>query len=182
MTNVYLGQITGFGGNFAPRMYAFCNGQTLGIAQNSALFSLLGTYYGGNGQTTFQLPNLQSRLPVHMGQGPGLSPYALGQNGGVTDVTITTQTMPAHNHMLIATTTAGTANAIGNTVIPGQPTAGTTPEFYVAPVSDQPDPVPEVLAPGVCGMTDGNQPHSNLMPSLCISFLIALQGIYPSRN
>src|SRR5689334_9565923 len=98
MTNVYLGQITGFGGNYAPRMYAFCNGQTMAIAQNQALFSLLGTYYGGNGQTTFMLPNLQSRLPIHIGQGPGLSAYVIGQNGGNQAVTITTATMPAHNH------------------------------------------------------------------------------------
>jgi microcystin-dependent protein len=182
MTNVYLGQITGFGGNFAPRMYAFCNGQTLAIAQNTALFSLLGTYYGGNGQTTFQLPNLQSRLPVHMGQGTGLSPYAIGQNGGAPNVTITTQTMPSHNHMLVATSNNATTNTIGNGVLPGQPTAGSPPFFYTVPINGQPAPIPEQLAAGVCGLTGGNQPHANLMPSLCITFLIALQGIYPSRN
>lgn len=182
MTNVYIGQITGFGGNFAPRMYAFCNGQTLNIAQNTALFSLLGTYYGGNGTTTFQLPNLQSRLPIHMGQGAGLSPYVIGQSGGAPNVTITSQTLPAHTHILVATTNQATTNTIGNTVLPGQPTAGNPPYFYTVPVNGQPAPTPEVLAPGVCGMTGGSQPHSNLMPSLCISFLIALQGIYPSRN
>jgi microcystin-dependent protein len=180
MTNVYLGQITGFGGNFAPRMYAMCNGQTMNIAQNTALFSLIGTYYGGNGTTTFMLPNLQSRLPVHEGQGPGLSPYAIGQSGGAPNVTITSQTMPAHTHMLMATTTQATANTIGNAVLPGQPTAGSPPSLYVAPGT--PPPVPEVLASGVCGMAGGSQPHSNMMPSLCITFLIALQGIYPSRN
>ena len=180
MTNVFLGQIAMFGGNYAPRLYAFCNGQTMGIAQNTALFSLIGTYYGGNGVTTFALPDLQSRLPIHTGQGPGLSPYAIGQVGGAANITITTQTMPAHTHMLQATPAQATANTIGPSVVPGQPTAGNPPSFYVAPGS--PAPLPEVLASGVCGVTGGNQPHSNLMPSLCISFIIALQGIYPSRN
>src|ERR1700693_2766888 len=109
MSNVFLGQISMFGGNFAPRGFALCNGQTLPITQNAALFSLLGTTYGGNGQTTFALPNLQSRLPVHQGQGPGLSNYVMGQTGGATAVTINSTTMPAHSHTFNATTANASA-------------------------------------------------------------------------
>src|ERR1700730_13809598 len=98
MSNAFLGQITMFAGNFAPRGTALCNGQTMSIQQNAALFSLLGTTYGGNGQTTFALPNLQSQLPIHQGQGPGLSSYPIGQNGGVPNVTIGQPTMPPHSH------------------------------------------------------------------------------------
>lgn len=182
MSDVYLGQIVMFGGNFAPRGFALCNGQLLSIAQNSALFSLLGTTYGGDGRTTFALPNLQSRLPIHVGQGPGLSSYVLGQSGGSTSVTITTATMPTHTHTLNATTTQADSAAIANSLLPGRPTAGSKPRFYVAPMPNQPDPVPEVLNTAVCGSAGGNQPHTNLMPSLCITFVIALQGIFPSRN
>src|SRR5580765_2676031 len=98
MSQPFLGQIAIFGFNFPPRGWALCNGQTLAIAQNTALFSLLGTTYGGNGQTTFALPNLQSRVPIHQGQGSGLSPYTIGQEGGTESVTLTTGEMPAHVH------------------------------------------------------------------------------------
>jgi microcystin-dependent protein len=182
MSNVYLGQIMLFGGNFAPKGFAFCNGQQLSIAQNQALFSLLGTTYGGNGQTTFALPNLQSRLPIHQGQGPGLSGYQLGQTGGVPNVTIDISTMPLHTHLLNATQATATTPTIANTVLPGQPTTGTPPEFYAQQVSGQPLLIPHVMNPGACGITGAGLPHSNLMPSLCITFVIALQGIFPSRN
>jgi len=102
MATPFIGMIVMFGGNFAPRSWAFCSGQILPIAQNTALFSILGTTYGGNGQTTFALPDLRSRVPIHPGQGPGLSPYSLGQQGGVETVTLTTNQMPAHNHSLVA--------------------------------------------------------------------------------
>lgn len=180
MSDVYLGQIVMFGGNFAPRGFALCNGQLLSIAQNSALFALLGTFYGGDGRTTFALPNLQSRVPIYYGQGPGLSPYVIGQTGGAVSVTLQTTSIPAHSHTFNATKTAATTGTIANTLLPGQPTGNQN--FYVNPVAGQPDPVPEVLAPGVCGPAGGNQPHGNLMPSLCITFVIALQGIFPSRN
>lgn len=181
MTNVFLGQITMFGGNYNPRGFAFCNGQTLPIAQNQALFSLLGTTYGGNGTTTFALPNLQSRLSVHQGQGPGLSSYALGQNGGTPDVTLTAQTIPTHTHPLSATNTPATSATItGN--LPAVPTAGTTPEFYAKAGAGDPPLIPHPMDPGSCSTVGGSQPHTNLMPSLCITFIIALQGIFPSRN
>jgi len=180
MSNAFLGQISMFAGNFAPRGWALCNGQLMSIAQNTALFSLLGTVYGGDGRTTFALPNLQSRLPVHMGQGPGLSPYDIGQAAGSQNVTLLSTEMPSHMHTLNATTNPGTTGTIGNTLLPATATGGAF--FYVKPVSGQPDPVPQVLANQVCGMAGGSQPHSNLMPSLCITFMIALQGIFPSRN
>lgn len=181
MSDVFVGQIMMFGGNFAPRGFAFCNGQLLAIAQNQALFSLLGTAYGGNGIQNFALPNLQCNLPIGAGHGPGLSNYVLGQVGGTPSVTIDTTTMPTHLHALNATQTPGSATKVGSGVVPGQPT-GSSPEFYAAPAQGQPPLVPLTMATGVCGPTGGSQPHTNLMPSLCISFIIALQGIFPSRT
>ena len=167
MTNVFLGQITMFGGNYNPRGFAFCNGQTLPIAQNQALFSLLGTTYGGNGTTTFALPNLQSRLSVHQGQGPG--------------VTIDQSTTPTHIHSLTATTANATTPTIANNVLPATATAGSPPEFYA---NSQAGALLTFVnpAPAACAVVGGSQPHTNLMPSLCITFIIALQGIFPSRN
>lgn len=182
MGTPYLGQISMFGGNFAPKGWAMCNGQLLSIAQYTALYSLLGTTYGGDGVQTFALPNLVSRLPVDVGTGLGLSTYVLGQNAGTTDVTITTQTMPAHTHTLNATQTQANATAIGTTVLPGKPTSGTTNEFYAFQPSGQPALQPVALAAAAVGMTGGSQPHTNLMPSLCITFIIALSGAYPSRS
>ena len=186
MSNAFLGQITMFGGNFAPKGTALCNGQTLPINQNQALFSLLGTTYGGNGATTFQLPNLQSQLPIHQGQGTGLSNYALGQNGGTPSVTIDQSTMPQHNHAFNATTTPATAAAIANNLLPGAaPVAPAVPNWLLYAFNNG-NPVlnlvPHPMGPGVAGTAGGSQPHTNLMPSLCISFIIYLQGIFPSRN
>lgn len=182
MSQVFLGQISMFGGNFAPRNFAFCNGQLMSISQNTALFSLLGTTYGGDGVTTFALPDLRSRLPVHVGQGLGLSNYDLGQVGGSQTETIITTTMPAHGHTFQATQTIATTNTISAGVLAGQPTVGTPPAFYAAPQNGQPPLVPQTLAAASCSVTGGSQPHNNLMPSLCITFIIALQGIFPSRN
>jgi microcystin-dependent protein len=176
----FLGQIMMFAGNFAPRGYAFCNGQLLGISQYSALFSLLGTSYGGNGVSTFALPNLQSRLSPHIGTGPGLSPYVLGQVGGTDSVTISTQTMPAHTHMLNASKTSGSATTIGNTVLPGSP-PGTNTLFYVNQGTG-PALTSYTMAPGAVSLTGSGQTHTNMMPSLCITFVIALTGIFPSRS
>jgi len=183
MTTPYLGQITMFAGNFVPRGWAFCNGQTLSISQYSALFALLGTTYGGNGTTTFLLPNLQSRLPATQGQGQGLSNYFLGQAAGTTTVTLITQNMPAHTHMLNATTAMANTVTIGASTLPAQPNGPEgSPHFYAAPMSGQPAPSPQAMAAGACGPAGGNQPHNNMMPSLCITFIIALQGIFPSRS
>ena len=178
----YLGQIMMFAGNFAPRGFALCNGQLLSISQNAALFALLGTAYGGNGVQTFGLPDLQSRLPIHVGTGPGLSSYVLGQNGGVDNVTISTQTMPAHTHMLNATTAQATGIKIGTALLPGQPTVGSPPRFYGSNVQGQPPLIPYAMAPGAVSSVGGNLPHTNDMPSLCITFVIALTGVFPSRS
>ena len=181
MSSFYLGQISMFGFNFAPKDWAFCNGQTLPINQNQALFSLLGTYYGGNGATTFALPNLQSNLALHQGQGTGLSPYIIGQTGGVEAVTLATNQMPSHSHTFNATTAAATAAAIGTSLLPATPTASDGTAYAVSQAAD-PALVPQTLAAIAVAPIGGSQPHNNVMPSLCISFCIALVGIFPSRN
>jgi microcystin-dependent protein len=168
MSEPFLGEIRIFGFNFAPRGWAFCNGQLLAISQNTALFSLLGTTYGGNGQTTFALPNLQSRVPVHFGQGPGLSSYSLGQAAGVESVTLIASQLPAHNHTVNASTQSDiTGNPTGNFPAGGasyDTTANTT------------------MNGAMVGGGGGNQPHENLQPYLALNFCIALAGIFPSRN
>lgn len=182
MSQPFIGQIDMFGGNFAPKGYAMCNGQILGIVQNQALFSLIGTYYGGDGVTTFALPDLRSRLPNHVGQGPGLSNYNIGQSGGSPQVTLTVPEIPQHIHMLNAAPVAATATQIGSTVVPATATGAGAPLLYAHVVDGSPPLSPKVLAPNVCGVAGQSQAHNNLMPSLCITFIIALQGIYPSRN
>jgi microcystin-dependent protein len=179
MSTPYVGQITMFGGNFAPLNYALCNGQLLPISQYTVLFSLIGTYYGGNGTTTFQLPNLITRLPIHQGTGLGLSTYVLGEIGGQTDVAVTTQQMPAHNHALNATQTAANATTISTSVLPG---SVTPPAHLYVTQGSGPAPTRYTLAPLACTPTGGNQPHPNMMPSLCISFIIALVGVFPTRG
>jgi microcystin-dependent protein len=184
MASPYLSQIMMFGGNFAPKNWALCNGQSLGINQNQALFSLLGTTYGGNGVTTFNLPNLQSALPVGMGQGPGLSNYVLGQVGGAPNVTLNQSTVPTHQHFMMASAnpSATTSAVISNTVVPGSPPVSGALFYANPPQSNQPPLVPHALAASVCSTVGNNQPHTNLMPSLCISFCIALTGVFPTRN
>lgn len=170
----FLASIILFAGNFAPIGWAFCNGQILSIAQNTALFSLLGTTFGGNGQTTFALPDLRGRVPVHAGQGPGLSDYLLGQAGGIENTTLLTNNLPPHNHSLIATSGPGiTSNPAGaylantGTLDKEYNTSGT----FVA------------MNAGAIGLSTGtSQPVDILQPYLAINYIIALQGIYPSRN
>ena len=180
MSQPYLGEIRMFAGNFAPRNNAQCNGQLLSIAQNSALFSLLGTFYGGNGIQTFALPDLRGRLPINQGNGPGLTPRTIGEQGGSENVTITQTTMPQHNHVVNATTDIGNLTGPSDKAIPAEPTDGTNPgTLYVAP------PPATVLSPLnalAVSLTGGSQPHQNMMPSLAITFIIALNGIFPSRN
>ena len=182
MSNAFLGQITMFAGNFAPKFTALCNGQLLAIAQNQALFSSLGTTYGGNGQTTFALPNLQSRLPIHQGQGQGLSPYTLGQTSGVQNVTLDQTTTPTHTHTFNATDADPTSASIANNLLPAAAPVvnGTAGLFYAFPGAVALSFVS--MAAAAASTTGGSQPHTNLMPSLCISFIIYLQGIFPSRN
>jgi microcystin-dependent protein len=179
MSSPYLAQILMFAGNFAPKNYALCNGQTMAINQNQALFALLGTTYGGNGVTTFLLPNLQSGLPPSWGQGTGLSNYVLGQVGGSTTVTLNQSTLPTHSHTFNATTTNASSPSIGSTLLPAKPTV-TNASAYAA--GSSPALVLGTMAAAACGTAGSSQAHTNLMPSLGITFAIALNGVFPSRN
>ena len=177
MSEPFIGQIMMFAGNFAPRDWAFCDGQLLSIAQNTALFSILGTTYGGNGQTTFALPDLRGRVPIQQGQGPGLSPYILGQASGVENVTLLISNIPAHTHSL------GASSGQGDSPSP----EGAVPAVTVDPNSQQPlnsyasTPNTSMAATSV-GLAGGSQPHTNIQPYLSINFIIALEGIFPSRS
>ncbi|MEO6232198.1 MAG: tail fiber protein [Ferruginibacter sp.] len=168
-----LASIIIFAGNFAPRGWELCQGQILSIAQNTALFSLLGTTYGGDGRVTFALPDLRGRVPIQQGQGPGLSNYDLGETGGSQSTTILTTNLPAHNHPLIAVTEAGdtavpTGAFLGNT--------GALDKEYKASGTQTP------MNTGAIGMQGGSQPINNMQPFLAVNYIIALQGIFPSRN
>ena len=177
-----MGMIALFGFNFAPKGWMFCNGQLLSIAQNSALFALLGTTYGGDGQTTFALPNLQSRVPLGMGTGPGLSNYQIGQTGGSENVTMSTNQMPAHNHALTGSGNAATANNIRGSVL-AQPNGVASPsEDTVAVNAYAPAGNAVVADPSAIGLTGGNQPMPVMQPYLAMNYCIAVQGIFPSRN
>jgi microcystin-dependent protein len=178
MSTYFLGEIRMFGGNYAIKHWAFCNGQLMSIAQNQALFSLIGTTYGGDGRTTFALPDLRGRLPMSQGQGPGLSNYVMGQSSGSENVTLTINEMPMHTHQFSATADNATTADIANNVLPGQPTTANS-KLYAEPGNAG---TPTPLAQSAVGLSGGNLPHSNLMPSLCVTFIIALQGMYPSRN
>ena len=171
MSEPFIGQICIYGFNFAPRGWAFCNGQLLSISQNTALFSLLGTMYGGNGQTTFALPDLRSRFPNHFGQGPGLSNYSQGQVGGTENVTLTVNNLPAHGHPVAppASTNSPTAPKPTNNV----PAAG---NFYDA------GPGAVTMFNYQTGLAGGSQPAGIMNPYLTLNYCIALEGIFPSRN
>jgi microcystin-dependent protein len=170
MATPFIAEIRIFPYNFAPRNWAFCNGQLLSIAQNTALFSLLGTNYGGNGITTFALPNFQGSGPVHAGQGPGLSNYAVGEQGGAPTVTLLTTQIPQHSHA------ANAVSGPGNQQTPvGNVWAGATQKPYATTSNAQ-------MNPGALQVSGGSQPHNNLPPYLVLNFCIALFGIFPSRN
>jgi microcystin-dependent protein len=175
MASPFIGQIDMFAGNFAPRDYAFCSGQLLAISQNNALFALLGTTYGGDGVSTFALPDLRGRVPVHFGQGPGLSNYSLGQHTGTESVTLISTQLPLHSHSLVAGATDAPATATDPAGrVFAVPTDGN--QAYGAANGS-------MGAGGITLAVDGgNQPHSNLQPFLCINFIICLFGIFPSRN
>jgi len=168
----FIGEIRMFAGSFAPAGWAFCDGQTMPIAENDALFTLIGTTYGGDGQETFALPDLRGRVPLHQGTGPGLSTYVLGEAAGVETVTLTTQQIPTHNHAFSATTSSGvSANAQGNLL-----SSAPSISLYI---EDQPT---TALAAQMITPTGGSQPHENLMPYLTISFIISLFGVFPQQN
>ena len=182
MSEPFLGEIRMFGGNFAPQGWAFCNGQILSIAQNTALFSLLGTTYGGNGQTTFALPNLQGRFPMHWGNGAGLSPRTVGEMSGTENVTILTTQMPSHTHSFApsANTNDGNTDAPAGAV-PARPVDGSGNSISGYSSGLTPPSNTTMLAQ-TTGPAGGNQPVPIMNPFLCVTFIIALQGIFPSRS
>jgi microcystin-dependent protein len=165
MSDQYLSEIRMFGFGFAPRGWQMCNGQTLAINQYQALFSLIGTYYGGNGSTTFNLPNLQGSVPVHSGNG-----VVLGEKAGVANVTLLTGQMPTHTHLVRANSTAN-ATVPSNTAVAG----GGGPQGYGATPNT-------AMNPNIVGLAGNNLPHSNMQPYLVLNFCIALTGLFPSRN
>jgi microcystin-dependent protein len=177
MTQPFIGEIRIFAFNFPPRRWALCAGQTLAIAQNNALFALLGTTYGGNGVTTFQLPNLQGRQPMHVGNGPGLTPRVLGETGGTASVTLSSNQMPVHTHALNASTTSDGSVPLSKV------NGSSTDNLYADPVAvNKKAEASGPMAASFLQSAGGSQPHENEQPTLVMNISIALQGIVPSRN
>jgi len=171
MAQPYVGEIRMFGGNFSIAGWAFCDGSLLPISENETLFQLIGTTYGGDGQNTFALPDLRGRVPIHMGQGPGLSNYNLAESAGVESVTLTQNQIPIHTHAPVASNTGNSDNPSGSfwaNSTTGKP-------YSAAPPAIQ-------MNPGTVASTGGSQPHDNMIPFLCVTYLISLFGIFPSPN
>jgi microcystin-dependent protein len=166
MSSPFIGEIRMFAGNFAPQGWAFCDGALMAIDQNTALFQLIGTTYGGDGQTTFAVPNLQSRIPVHIGPG-----FALAQAGGVETVTLTTSQIPAHNHVPQANSSAGTQSS---------PAGGVWAQSTLGQFSSATPTL--TMAAAALGSSGGSQPHDNMMPFLVINFILSLFGVFPSQT
>lgn len=169
MSQPFIGEIRMFGGSFAPAGWAFCDGQPMPISENDALFTLIGTTYGGDGQETFNLPNLQSRVPMHAGTQGGIT-YQLGEMAGVESVTLTTNQIPIHTHAYLASNTTATTQLPGGNIA-----AQGVGQIYTSANS------PILLSPQSVGATGGSQPHENLQPYLCISFIISLFGEFPHQ-
>ena len=178
MSSPFIGEIRLFAGTFAPQGWALCNGQLLSISEYETLYVLIGTTYGGDGVTTFGLPSLASRVPVHQGTAP-FGTFVIGQLAGVESVTITEQTMPAHNHALFTGTGAGQLSPLNG--LPGTATSAKSPnEVYgTAPGTA---PKPTTLAPKTIQQTGGSQPHNNIQPYVAATFIISLFGIFPSQS
>ncbi len=174
MSEPFVGEIRMFAGNFAPRGWAFCDGQLLAISQNDALFSLLGTIYGGDGRTTFGLPDLRGRIPLHQGIGPGLSTRRLGAKAGTETVTLTTNQLPSHSHDFNAST------QVADTQVPQGKVLGKSSSNlrYLKKIS----PGSARLNSASLSIAGGSRSHTNLQPTLCLHYIIALFGIYPSRQ
>lgn len=171
MSEPFIGEVKMFAGSFAPRGWAFCDGQVLPISQNTALFSLLGTNYGGDGRSTFALPNLGNRMPMGAGNGPGLTPRVLGESGGAATVALTTSQIPAHSHQLRGTTAAATDK-----------TPSVALALAVTPTNVYRSPTNLVASAAPLLSSGGGQPHPNQQPYLKVGFIIALQGIFPARS
>jgi len=170
MGSPYVGEIRMFGGNFAPVGWAFCDGQLIPIAENDTLFNLIGTTYGGDGQSTFALPNLQSRVPVHQGSG-----FVIGQTGGTETVTLTTAQLPAHTHVPHANSATGTSDTPANNVWAASGSGrDVDPTQTVATLVS--------MKAGTLGLSGGSQPHDNMVPFLAVSFIISLFGVFPSQT
>jgi len=167
MAQPYVGEVRMFAGNFAPAGWMFCEGQLLPISEYETLFNLIGTTYGGDGESTFALPDMRGRIPIHQGNG-----YVLAETLGVEEVTLTTQQIPSHTHALI------TYNAVANTPNPGNNLLGLSSQVSLY-FADNPS-VP--MNPGIISQTGGSQPHTNFMPYLCVDFIISLFGIFPSQT
>lgn len=170
MAQPYVGEIRMFAGNFAPAGWEFCSGQLLSISENETLFQLIGTTYGGDGQSTFALPDLRGRVPNHQGQGPGLSNYVLSQLGGVEEVTLTVSQIPSHTHPMLASSIGAAGANPQNSVF----AATTGFDLYF------PDPDGGNFATNAISIVGGSQPHTNFQPYLCVNFIISLFGIFPS--
>jgi microcystin-dependent protein len=182
MASPFVAEITMFGFNFAPKGWALCQGQLLPISQNTALFSLLGTMYGGDGKSTFALPNLMDQTTLSLGQGPGLSQYFQGEQTGAATVTLQTSELPLHNHTLSASTNAGTTvTAAGNQL--GVGSTGDKQNSWNANIySPNPTQATTGLSPLALSQTGSSQPHNNMQPYLTLNFCIAMQGVFPPRG
>jgi microcystin-dependent protein len=173
MGEPYVGEIRMFAGNFAPNGWMFCEGQTLPISENDVLFQLIGTTYGGDGQETFNLPNLASRVPMHMGTGPDGTTYQIGEMAGTEQVTLTNQQIPIHTHPLVASAANGTAtNPAGNVLAAS--TSSVKPYIVGAPSAN--------LYASAIAPAGGSQPHENCQPFICINYIISLFGVFPSQT
>jgi microcystin-dependent protein len=174
MADQFVGEIRPFPYNFAPLGWALCNGQLMSISQNTALFSLIGTYYGGNGTSNFALPNLQGQIAVGQGQAPGLSPYTVGETSGAETITVLASEMPGHTHTLPVSATAGRIATPSPSVVLGATGRG-SPDVYSSAQSG-------TMSASAQSNAGGSLPHNNMMPYLAISYCIALTGIFPSRS
>ncbi|MFP2902556.1 phage tail protein [Corallococcus sp. 4LFB] len=174
MSEPFIGEIRMFGGDFAPRGWSFCNGALLSIAQNQALFAILGTTYGGDGRTTFALPDMRGRFPMAPGQGPGLAPHTLGEVAGTPSVTLISTQMPAHTHPLMASMQEGNTESPEGAYLAAYP-PGTTPTPYVTTPST-------VMGPQAVGISGGSQPVPIQNPYTAVNFIIAVEGIFPSHG
>jgi microcystin-dependent protein len=171
MSNPFVGEIRMFGGNFAPVGWALCQGQLLAISENPTLFNLIGTTYGGDGQNTFALPNLQSRVPIHVGPG-----FAQGQIGGAETVTLTTNQLPVHSHVPLFSTSGQQQSPAGAAALAVATSSQTHLQIYSTSAPDT------QFAPQAVQATGGGQPHDNMIPFLCVNFIISLFGIFPSQS